>query len=375
MEHQNPTPSKKSQGEKLVRIGVSLLAVALVAFLVVTILRQMETGQIATATGKEADEPAESSQDVQDDPASLAGISLSPLETPIAFSDFGITRRVSLDTIIPNRPRTEVITYTVKAGDNLFDIAESYGLKPETMFFGNYDTLKDDPHIIQPGLVLNILPEDGAYYKWNEGDDLNGVAASYNVTATVILEYPGNNLDLTATAADNWGILPGTWLIIPGGTRPIKDWGPPAISRSNPASASYLGPGHCGEIYQGPIGTGGFTWPTTEHFLSGYHYSSIHRGVDIGGSMGNAIYAADSGVVVYAGWSNWGYGNLIVIDHGNGWQTAYAHLDTFNVGCGQGVGIGMYIGGMGSTGNSSGPHLHFEMIYNGTKPNPMDYVQ
>jgi murein DD-endopeptidase MepM/ murein hydrolase activator NlpD len=79
-------------------------------------------------------------------------------------------------------------------------------------------------------------------------------------------------------------------------------------------------------------------------------------------------------VVVYAGWSNYGYGNLIVIDHGNGWQTAYAHLSSLNVGCGQSVGQGQVIAGLGSTGNSTGPHLHFEMVYQGTKPNPMDYL-
>lgn len=91
--------------------------------------------------------------------------------------------------------------------------------------------------------------------------------------------------------------------------------------------------------------------------------------------MGNAIFAADSGVIVYAGWSNYGYGNLIVIDHGNGFQTAYSHLSVVGVGCGQSVFQGGQIGSMGSTGNSSGPHLHFELIYNGAKPNPLDYLQ
>jgi murein DD-endopeptidase MepM/ murein hydrolase activator NlpD len=91
--------------------------------------------------------------------------------------------------------------------------------------------------------------------------------------------------------------------------------------------------------------------------------------------MGNAVYAADSGVVVYAGWSNYGYGNLVVIDHGNGWQTAYAHLSAFSVGCGQSVSRGIMIGALGSTGNSTGPHLHFEMSINGAKVNPLDYVQ
>ena len=109
--------------------------------------------------------------------------------------------------------------------------------------------------------------------------------------------------------------------------------------------------------------------------ISGYYYApGVHPAVDIGGSVGNAIYATDNGVVVYAGWSDYGYGYLIVIDHGNGWQSAYAHLSAVGVSCGQSVFQGTQIGGLGSTGNSSGPHLHFELVYNGTKVNPLDYI-
>ena len=100
----------------------------------------------------------------------------------------------------------------------------------------------------------------------------------------------------------------------------------------------------------------------------------MHPAIDIGGQIGNAIYAADSGVVVYAGWSDYGYGYLIVIDHGNGWQSAYAHLSAVGVVCGQSVFQGSVIGGLGSTGNSTGPHLHFELVYNGAKLNPLNFV-
>lgn len=286
----------------------------------------------------------------------------------------GITRQLDPETHSPPRPRTEVITYTVKTGDNLFDIAEKFGLKPETMLWSNQETLEDNPHLLAPDMVLNILPTDGAYYQWKEGDTVEGVAAQYEVEPSAILDYAGNDVDLTDTSG-SYGLVAGDWVIVEGGKRELRDWGPPAISRSNPAVAAHYGPGNCGAISSGAMGTGGFVWPTVAHFLSGYHYSAIHRGIDIGGAMGNAIFAADSGVVVYAGWSNYGYGNLIVVDHGTGWQTVYAHLSAFSVGCGDSVYQGAYIGAMGSTGNSSGPHLHFEMIYNGTKPNPMDYVQ
>jgi murein DD-endopeptidase MepM/ murein hydrolase activator NlpD len=166
-------------------------------------------------------------------------------------------------------------------------------------------------------------------------------------------------------------------LIVPGGRRDFISWSAPRITRSDPAVASIMGPGACGEIMEGPVGIGAFIWPTVEHYLSGYDYSpeTNHHGIDIAGGIGNGIYAADAGVVVYAGWNDWGYGNVIVIDHGNGWQTLYAHLDTLTVGCGLPVNQGDLIGGMGSTGNSSGPHLHFEMLSDEYgKVNPWNFI-
>ena len=125
----------------------------------------------------------------------------------------------------------------------------------------------------------------------------------------------------------------------------------------------------------GPLGSGNFVWPTSETWISGYDYSpeTNHRAIDIYGQIGNPIFAADAGVVVYAGWNDWGYGNVVVLDHGNGWQTLYAHLDSYNVQCGYYVMSADVIGGLGSTGNSSGPHLHYEMRYNGVPQNPHNF--
>jgi murein DD-endopeptidase MepM/ murein hydrolase activator NlpD len=134
------------------------------------------------------------------------------------------------------------------------------------------------------------------------------------------------------------------------------------ITRSNPAVASILGPGACGSVSNGPIGDGLFGWPTPGSTVSGYGYiPGVHEAIDIGGGEGNAIYATDDGVVVYAGWNDWGYGYTVVLDHGNGWQSLYAHLSQINVGCGQAAFQGNVIAGMGCTGNCSGTHLHFEM--------------
>jgi murein DD-endopeptidase MepM/ murein hydrolase activator NlpD len=132
------------------------------------------------------------------------------------------------------------------------------------------------------------------------------------------------------------------------------------------------GPGACATPSDGAVGTGAFVFPTVAHWLSGYDYApeANHAAVDFGGSMENAIYAADNGVIVYAGWNDHGYGNVTVIDHGNGYQTLYAHQNVIKVACGQSVYKGDLIGLLGSTGRSSGPHLHFEISYNGARVNP-----
>ena len=303
-----------------------------------------------------------------------------PINLPIVSDDgaesgIGIRRKALLYTLIPSRPRSDVITYTVQTGDSLFSIADTFGVKPETLLWGNFETLEDNPHLLSKDQVLNVLPVDGTYYQWHEGDNLQSIASYFSIETEDILSYSGNSFDLTLANAESPGLEDGQWIIVPGGKRAIKDWGPPAISRSNPASAKYYGAGHCGSVYEGAFGTGTFVWPTPATYISGYQYSGIHPAIDIGGATGNAVFATDSGVVVFSGWSNYGYGYMIVIDHGNGWQSAYAHLSAVAVTCGQSVYQGGYIGALGSTGNSSGPHLHFELVYNGAKPNPLDYLQ
>lgn len=360
----------------LQQIGLNMLMVGLVALLAY-LAWQRFSGKPMLDISLAGEEPQAAGGGIAPQAAELGNTftaSLNPLAQPPSAVD-SVVRKTNLKTIIPSRPRVNVITYTVQTGDTLFLIAQNFGIKPATLLFGNYAALQDNPHLLKPKQVLNILPVDGAYYEWKEGDNLADVAASFNVDPQVILDYPGNSLDLTTTDITGKGIQPGSWLIIPGGTRPIRDWGPPAISRTNPAVARYYGEGACGSVYSGAIGTGTFIWPTTDHSISGYAFdSSTHPAIDIGGAEGNPIYASDSGVVVFAGWSSYGYGYMIVIDHGNGWQSAYAHLSAVGVSCGQSVYQGGYIGAMGSTGNSSGPHLHFELSINGAKVNPLDYI-
>ena len=307
-------------------------------------------------------------------PFSLDGLATMTIATPAAD---GISRQAQPHTILPAKPRFEITEYVVQSGDTVFGIAEKFDLNPQTILWGNYYTLIDDPHQLRPGQKLNILPVNGVYYQWHATDNLNKVAEFFGVKANDILDFPGNHIDKnTITDIAHPGFKDGAMLIVPGGVRQMVSWSGGFITRDNPAVAKIFGPGYCGKIMTGAIGTGSFIWPTVEHWLSGFDFTpeTNHMAIDIAGSSGNAIFAADSGVVVYSGWNNYGYGNVIVIDHGNGWQTLYAHQSQLRANCGDSVIKGAVIGNIGTTGNSSGPHLHFEMLLNGSRQNPHQYL-
>ncbi|MFZ0532114.1 MAG: M23 family metallopeptidase [Anaerolineales bacterium] len=362
-------------GETVYRLGTAFLTIALILLAVVGMrLFYLRFQQPNISQPREAALAAEAPTPT---PTAIPAV-MPVFAVAKPVYQYGITRLALIHTTIPSRPRTEITTYIIKEGDTIFGIAEMFGLKPETILWGNYYTLTDDPHNIRPGVVLNIMPMDGTYHRWSAGEGLNGVAHGYDVTPDVIINWTDNHLD-PATLGDysHPNIEPGTMLFVPGGERDFVTWSAPRISRTNPGVARILGPGSCGTIVDGAVGTGAFIWPTVNHILSGYDYSpsTNHFGIDIAGALGNAVYAADNGVVVYAGWNDWGYGNVIVIDHDGGWQTLYAHLSALNVGCGYSVYQGDVIGAIGSTGNSSGPHLHFEMLNESYgKVNPWNFL-
>lgn len=277
-----------------------------------------------------------------------------------------VHRLGNLETIIPNRPRQDVQFYTVEQGDSVFGISSFYDVQPETVLWSNYDSLKDNPHAITVGMELKVPPVDGVYYQWQEGDTFDSVAAEFETEAAEILGWGGNKFDLT-----NPGVEPGSWVMIPGGQREFQQWIVPIIPRGAAGvSTGMYGAGACPGGYEGVYGTGSFIWPAINRTISGNDYWSGHLAIDIGAAMGEPISAADSGVVVFAGWSTGGYGYAVAIDHGNGYQTLYAHLSKVSVSCGQSVNQGQAIGLAGSTGNSTGAHLHFEIRYQGGFINP-----
>jgi len=287
-------------------------------------------------------------------------------EVVYSTSKNALSRKAFLFTVIPNRPSGEVRDYTVVAGDSVFEIASNFSIKPETLLWANYDQLNDNPDTIAIGMELKVPATDGVYYEWQEGDTIQSVAARFEAKVEDILGWAANKLDLT-----NPEVTPGTSVMVPGGHREFRQWVIPVIPRGRAGvSKSVYGAGACEGSYDGAFGTGGFIWPAGNHYLSGNDYWGGHLGIDIAAGEGAAIYAADSGVVVFAGWATGGYGYSVMIDHGNGYQTLYAHMSQVSASCGRSMGQGGTIGYSGSTGNSTGAHLHFEVRYQGGFVNP-----
>lgn len=296
--------------------------------------------------------------DAEDEPAQ---VQLPALGGPEAFTSIG--RDIQLKTNSPaDKPRYKPVEYRVSRGDSIFAISESYKLKPETILWANYDILQDDPHSLKPGQVLRIPPTDGIYYQWKENDTLNKVANEFKANVDAILSFPGNDIDLADPK-----VASGTWMMIPGGEREFVQWLVPTVATGSSGTSSTSQNACPG----GAVGSGSFVWPADSHFLSGNDYWSGHLGVDIAAGEGAPIYAADSGVVTMAqGGYNYGYGNVIQIDHGNGYSTIYAHLSVIGVGACTSVSAGQWIGASGNTGNSQGAHLHFEVRQGGGFINP-----
>jgi murein DD-endopeptidase MepM/ murein hydrolase activator NlpD len=279
-----------------------------------------------------------------------------------------ITRRLQLKTNIPERERYESTFYRVSRGDAMLSIAEKFKLKSETLLYVNAQ-LEDNPHNLKPGMELTVPPVDGLYYTWKEGDTFETIAEKFSTTADAIISFPGNRVDLTDPKIDA-----GATVMIPGGLRDLRSWEQDLQTngRGVNTGTGEIGGNVCGG---GPVAAG-FGWPASSYIISGNPYGPGHLGIDIQANEGDPVFAAGTGIVTMAqgGW-NYGYGNVVQIDHGNGYVTVYAHLSAINVGVCTPVGQGALIGAAGNTGNSFGAHLHFEVRIGGSNVNPFSVVQ
>jgi murein DD-endopeptidase MepM/ murein hydrolase activator NlpD len=294
-------------------------------------------------------------------------ITIEPTLQPITpqITEVGISRALILKTNVPpDRPKTAVIQYTIEKGDSAWSIASKYKLKPESILWAN-DGLSAEANNLKIGAQLNIPPVDGVLHKVLEGDTVEAIALLHGVTVDEILGYIGNRFDLTQIpklAADQL-------VIVPNGTSTIVwDDPEPVAAAGVKGSGGYTGP-------MVNLGTGTFIWPVGGTILLTQEYWGGHPAIDINTYYRQPVFASDSGTVVFAGWSKSGYGNLIIIDHGNGYRTYYAHNEALLVSVGQGVVQGQQIAESGSTGNSTGNHLDFRIrATGGGFYNPMDFL-
>ncbi len=286
---------------------------------------------------------------------SLPGLSQSGLAlAPLTISD-------PLST--PAAARTAVETYTVNSGDTLSTISQHFGISLNTLLWANGLTVRS---VIKPGTQLTILPVTGVEHTVKSGETLSAIAKKYSVGTDAILSY--NNV----ASADALKI--GQSLIVPGG----QMIAPTPTSRTVAVRDIFT---------TAPAGSGGATtpssgakmvWPTDLRYIV-RGKSLYHAGVDIDctgradGTSTNDNYAAMDGIVQFSGAKS-GYGYAVEIDHGNGLVTRYGHFHSLYVSKGDVVSAGTPLGRCGSTGNSTGTHLHFEVIANGVLKNPANYL-
>jgi len=255
-------------------------------------------------------------------------------------------------------------TYKVKAGDTLTGIASKYGVSMMTLWWANNLKSKDDLHL---GQTLTIPPVTGLVLTVQASDTLAGLAARYKVDEQEILD---------ANQLEDPNLVVGQVLAIPGAMGKAVPVPKPEVYSSSGSSAIPSGSSRAPAMYSG----GALTWPVSGggNYVSQY-FRSGHYGLDIAADYGSSVRSGASGTVIFAGWKNNGGGYQVWIAHGSGLYTTYNHMSGVSVGGGQRVAEGQQVGRVGSSGNSTGPHLHFEVwrgsVWNGgSRANPLAYL-
>lgn len=280
------------------------------------------------------------------------------IEAPSIVQDgTAIIKPDMAETKISKQARKNIVEYVVEPGDSISTIAQNFGISVNTILWENDLSVYS---VIRPGDKLGILPFSGLSHKVVSGENISSIAKKYSVDIEKILT--SNDL------SDDVKLKIDQKLLIPDGKKPYVA---PRVTNS------YTGISAIKDLIKSPDAKPApgnkMNWPTEGTRITQY-YSWKHYGLDIANKTGTPLYAADAGVIEKAGWGT-GYGNQILIDHGGGKKTRYAHLSKFYAKEGQKVSKGETIGAMGSTGWSTGPHLHFEVIINGKKYNPLNYIK
>jgi LysM repeat protein len=259
------------------------------------------------------------------------------------FDDtLSVGRWAALQPTLALLPRRWIVTHTVSAGESIWSIADSYGLDPDTLRWSNPD-LARNPDLITVGQELTILPMPGVYHTVRTSDTVEQLAHTYGVEPEDITDYHINHLD------PPFRLEKGQKLVIPFG-RKTTHWARPSLA---PEYA--------------------LAWPAAGT-LTGW-FRPGHGGIDVAVAYDAPVFAAGAGRVSRVDWDDGGYwGFWVVLDHGDGLRSYYAHLKGALVSVGQWVERGQEIGRMGSTGNSTGPHVHFEIREDGVRRDPLTYL-
>ncbi|MFH1561766.1 MAG: M23 family metallopeptidase [Patescibacteria group bacterium] len=258
----------------------------------------------------------------------------------------------SVFTYASSRSRGEIVDYTVRQGDTVSSIAKKFGVSIDTIIWAN--DIKSVTKI-KPGDQLKIPPVTGVVHKVRSGETVYSIAKRYQANSQAIVDFPFNVFANDETFA----LAVGQSLVVPDGIMPKSVPSTPSQYTSQEVTVA--------------VAAGSFIWPTSGRITQ--RYSWYHPAIDIANKDGPTVVAAASGTVASVVYSSWGYGNHIIINHGDGTQTLYGHLAKIYVRQGQSVGVGVAIGQMGSTGRSTGTHLHFEIIKGGSKLNPLSILQ
>lgn len=267
--------------------------------------------------------------------------------------------------------RSQVETYIVQPGDTLTSIAVAFNLQPETLLWANYDQLLDVPDFLFTGMELTILPVDGVYHQVGGGDTITNIAAFFAADPQAIIDWPANQVD-----PNDPTIFAGQWLLVPGGQRALRSRSLPNLPRFAMA-VDFLefGSGACPQnTAGGAVGDGIYAWPVSAHELAGDGFWAAHPAADLAAADGEPVLAADDGVVVFSGWSNFGYGNAVMLDHGNGQFSLYAGLAEAAALCGASIAQGEALGSAGISGHPAGPYVHFEIRSGDEFLDPLDVL-
>lgn len=259
----------------------------------------------------------------------------------------------------------EIISHVVAEGETISSIAIRYGLKPNTILWENNLT---DKSKIKPGQELSILPVDGVRHKVTRGETIYTIGKKYGLDGSqvqMIVDYPFNEF----LNDETFELVVGQYLMVPEGVKAEVKLPSGIPGTTGIAKYGSLTP-DAGTV----SALGSFIWPAAGVITQGYSF--FHKAIDIANRGAGPILATDAGVVTTAGWpDSSGYGNRVILDHGNGYVTLYAHMSVIQVVAGQRVKRGDVLGQMGSTGRSTGTHLHFEIRQGGALLNPFSFLK